>query len=49
MLKNGDGDVSKVMDKIKLLIPFFPLIFVFIVLIARPYYLFPVGGDTDSI
>ncbi len=35
------------MDEIKLFIPFIPLIAVFIVLILRPYYLFPVGGDTD--
>lgn len=36
-----------VKDKIQLLIPFTPLIVVFIVLILRPYYLFPVGGDTE--
>ncbi|CEA12747.1 hypothetical protein [Methanobacterium formicicum] len=37
----------QVKDKIQLLIPFTPLIAVFIVLILRPYFLFPVGGDTD--
>ncbi|NYB51994.1 MAG: hypothetical protein HVN35_05505, partial [Methanobacteriaceae archaeon] len=37
----------KIMDKVKLLIPFTPLIAVFLILILRPYYLFPVGGDTD--
>jgi len=36
-----------VKDKIQLLIPFTPLLVVFIVLILRPYYLFPVGGDTE--
>ena len=34
-------------DKIQLLIPFTPLIVVGIVLILRPYYLFPAGGDTE--
>ena len=41
------GDLLKSMDKIKPFIPFIPLVVVFIVLILRPYYLFPVGGDTD--
>jgi hypothetical protein len=37
----------QVKDKIQLLIPFTPLIVVAIVLLLRPYYLFPVGGDTE--
>lgn len=41
------GDLLKSMDKIKPFIPFIPLVAVFVVLILRPYYLFPVGGDTD--
>ncbi|MCC7550393.1 MAG: hypothetical protein KO316_02680 [Methanobacterium sp.] len=37
----------KATDRIKLLIPYTPLIVLFIVLILRPYYLLPPGGDTD--
>ena len=37
----------QVKDKIQRIIPFTPLIVVAIVLLLRPYYLFPVGGDTD--
>jgi hypothetical protein len=45
--KKRYGDLLNFKDKIQLLIPFTPLIVVFIVLILRPYYLFPVGGDTE--
>lgn len=41
------GDFLKNVDKVKLLIPFIPLILVTILLIVKPYYLFPVGGDTN--
>lgn len=34
-------------NKINKLIPFIPFIIIFIFLIIRPYYLFPLGGDTD--
>lgn len=37
----------KAADKLKMLIPFAPLIMIFVILIIKPYFLFPVGGDTD--
>ena len=37
----------KNIDKFKLLVPFIPLILVAILLIVKPYYLFPMGGDTN--
>ncbi|MCE7697954.1 MAG: hypothetical protein K8E24_003660 [Methanobacterium paludis] len=37
----------KTVDKVKMLTPFAPLILIFVLMILRPYYLFPVGGDTD--
>ncbi|AEG18532.1 hypothetical protein [Methanobacterium paludis] len=37
----------KTIDKVKMVTPFAPLILIFLLMILRPYYLFPVGGDTD--
>ncbi len=37
----------KISNKVKFLLPFAPLIVFAIVLIIKPYYLFPLGGDTD--
>jgi hypothetical protein len=34
-------------EKLKMLIPFIPLMLVFVLLMLRPYYLLPPGGDTD--
>lgn len=34
-------------DKVKMILPFVPLIVFFAIIILKPYYLFPLGGDTD--
>lgn len=41
------GDSLDINDKLKCILPFTPLIILFLVLIIKPYYLFPVGSDVD--
>jgi hypothetical protein len=37
----------KTVDKLKIIIPFVPLILAAVILIIKPYYLFSLGGDTN--
>ena len=37
----------KTIDKLKIIIPFVPLILAVVILIVKPYYLFSLGGDTN--